>query len=232
VKGPLTVDLALHDFGAAEPAILRIVSLWQDIDWFEPPTQPSAIGHAHLLGHQHLGHRHAPEHFAARIDVEHRHGGWPEFVALCHRVRQPGAFDWKLGPLKSLLGAHDRRCQFSLSAAAPRYLREGVEFEYRHLLIMPCNGSFVWGCLRPTLDLERLGDAVAESARFYLSYAQGDALDAIQWQLAEPGSPIDSNPFLPLLHGYASGYYPFALSETQFVLFHFTPPSTPVCETP
>ena len=23
-----------------------------------------------------------------------------------------------------------------------------------------------------------------------------------------------------------------ALSETQFVLFHFTPPSTPVCETP
>lgn len=220
MKGPLVLDRSRHDFGAAAPAVLRILSDWEGIDWFVPATQPGSAGTAHLLDHQRWAHEQAPQRFAQHIDVQHRRGGWPEFTTCCQSVRGPTASDWKFGPLKDLTQQHNQRCGFSLAEAGPRTLRPGAAFD-AGCLVFPLNGTILWGPLGPQLDFRQLDPTAADSAAFYFMYARGDALDAVQWQLAEPHAPLEHNPFWALLRCYASGYYPFAYDQTRFILFRF-----------
>ncbi len=68
--------------------------------------------------------------------------------------------------------------------------------------------------------------AAADDAGFYLSYANMDAIECIEWQLAERSNDVDGNPFVPLLHCYGVGYYPFSHGPAEVTLFAFdTKPS-------
>ena len=227
MKGPLLLDRSRHDFGAAAPAVLSILAEWEAIDWFEPHSQLSDSGQAHLRNHQRLAHRYAPQQFRERVDIQNRHGGWADFVECCQSVRRIDAFDWKYSRLKTLSGLHNKRHDFSIAVAARTCLRDRSEISPHSLVMALTDTVCLWGSLGPDLDFSQLPKEAAESASFYRSYAHADALDAIQWQLAEPQSAIDENPFLPLLHCYAAGAYPFALSETRFVLFRFVTPAAP-----
>lgn len=74
----------------------------------------------------------------------------------------------------------------------------------------------------PRLNLkDTLPPRDAEAASFYLSYANMDAMECIEWQLSEKSNELQANPFLPLLHCYGEGFYPFSLSPNDVVLFAF-----------
>jgi len=220
MKGPLNLDRARHDFGAATATVLAILDEWEAIDWFVPTSQPESSGHLHFVQHQRLCMRHAPNAFPQPIKVQHRQGGWPEFVACCQAVRAVDAGDWKFGPLKSMALDHGRRYGYSLQQIAAKILKPGSMLDLR-CLFMASNGHVFWGHLGPFLDFRSLGSRYAESASFYFGYAHGDAMDAIEWQLAEPDAPLVDNPFVALLHCYSSGYYPFVHKDGRVVLFRF-----------
>lgn len=220
MKGPLHLDRARHNFGAAAPAVLQILAEWEAIDWFVPPHEPGLFAEALLHQHQILARQHLPEKFAGSLTIQHRSGGWPDFAACCQEVRLHTSFDWKMGATKDLLRHYSERHKFSLATLARTLLVPGAVHDDRCLFI-PFRDTVFWGNIGPDLDFRSFGDIAAEAAVFYFSYARGDAFQAVEWQLAEPHSPLSQNPFLSLLRSYASGYYPFAYSPTEFVLFHF-----------
>jgi hypothetical protein len=220
MKGPLHLDRARHDFGVAAGAVRQLLDEWEGIDWFEPMAQPAEVGEALFREHQRLARLHLPQQFAPSIAIRHRSGDWADFVACCQAVRRGGSYDWKMGPLKDLLHEHCERHAFSIKVAAPKLLVSGAPLDERCLFI-PFGGGVVWGRLGPLLDLASLGELASESAWFYLFYATSDAMQAIEWQLADPRSSLSDNPFVPLLRCYARGFYPFAHSPTDVLLFRF-----------
>lgn len=220
MKGPLHLDRARHNFGDAAPAVLQILAEWEDIDWFVPPPQPALIAEELLHQHQRLARQELPEKFAESLTIYHQSGGWPLFVAYCQQVRRAHGYDWKMGPIKSLLCHYGERHQFSRVALAQQILIPGAELDDRCLLV-PYRDSVFWGSLGPNLSFDSLDDEAREAAHFYFFYAHGDAFQAVEWQLIEPSAPASQNPLLPLLRCYASGHYPFVFSPTEVVLFSF-----------
>lgn len=220
MRGPLSLDRARHDFGSATAAVLQILDEWEAIDWFVPTSQPTTIGHMHFAQHQRLCHQHAPNLFPPHIEIEPQAGGWPAFVACCQVVRSLNSGEWKFGPLKSMAHDHGRRFGYSRQQMASKLLKPGASHD-QHSLYWSLNGSMLWGHLGPDLDFRSLGSHNADSAAFYFMYAHGDAMDAIEWQLAEPDAPLVDNPFVALLHCYSAGYYPFVHQDGRVVLFRF-----------
>jgi hypothetical protein len=60
-----------------------------------------------------------------------------------------------------------------------------------------------------------------EAAAFYLDFANVDAMECVEWQLAERGNEVATNPFLPLTRCYGEHLYPFSLGPEEVVLFSF-----------
>lgn len=220
MRGPLNLDRSLHNFGAATTTVLQILNDWEAIDWFEPTAQPPKIGQKHFVHHQRLCVQYAPKHFAQPLQIQHRLGGWPEFVACCQAVRTEGASNWKHGQLKRMAHDHSQRYGFSRKQIAVK-LVEPEEVCNNRLLYWSYGDLFFIGNLGPILDFRSLGSGSDDSASFYLSYAHGDALDAIEWQLAEPNCPLANNPYVALLRCYSTGYYPFVHQDGRVVLFRF-----------
>jgi hypothetical protein len=48
-----------------------------------------------------------------------------------------------------------------------------------------------------------------------------DLMECLEWQLAEKSADLAENPFLPLVRGYATGFYPFGLASGAYALFGF-----------
>lgn len=84
-------------------------------------------------------------------------------------------------------------------------------------------GEHVMWVLSPTLDLNAtLPRDHAELAGWYMSSANMDIIDGIEWQLAESSSRLEGNPFIPLMRYYSAGFYPFSLGPGLAILFAFT----------
>ncbi|MEO8706044.1 MAG: hypothetical protein ABI867_38800 [Kofleriaceae bacterium] len=207
---PLAFDPADYDYGPATREVRTILLQWPAIEWFVPAVVAPHYARTTLARHQQLAHAHDADRFPLDLSVEVVAGGWPEFEALCIRVRALTAWDWKLGALKDLVGQHSRAHGWSIRDAvgAPPSGRPGD-------LFFNVGNTAIWNDLIPTPP------DLAWPARFYISYARGDVYECIEWQLAQPGSPLEANPILPLLQLYADGCYPFSFSSQSLTLFRF-----------
>jgi hypothetical protein len=231
MKGRLDFDPEQCDYGAATVSVRRILKEWADVDWFVPPRDGAvARTNAVRLFHEHnsLARAHMPEVFPERLDVSVADGGWENFHRLCVRVRQPqSSWDWKYSALKKLSAAHSKAHGWTLSEEARRMRPDGPprpgDLFFR---IRDVEGSdiAVWGgAIGPRLDLtEALPPGQAGDAQFFLGYANMDAIECIEWQLAESDTRVEGNPFFPLTRCYAEGFYPFSLGPAEVVLFAFS----------
>jgi hypothetical protein len=77
----------------------------------------------------------------------------------------------------------------------------------------------------PKLELARAGSA-REAAEWYAGFGQNDLVEAIEWQLAEGTNDLETNPFVPLLRGYAMGQCPFVIDGEHVVVLRFGAPPT------
>jgi len=220
MKGLLYLDRSRHNFGAAAATVLPLLDQWEAIDWFVPTTQPPVTGQLQFVAHLRLCQQHAPKDFPRPLAIELQAGGWSQFSDLCQAVRGPNDSDWKLGPLKGMALDHGRRCGYSRKDTAAALIKPGAPLDQRCLMIS-AGEHFIFGRLGPELDFSALSPFDADAARFYFFYAHGDAIDAIEWQLAEPSAPLADNPFAVLLACYGSGYYPFMFKNDRVVLFRF-----------
>jgi hypothetical protein len=224
MNGPLGVDPAQWSCGPATTAVRQILTEWAAIDWFEPAhTKANDDATSSFEEHHHRARAQQPELFAEHLDITVQQGGWPEFIALCERVRTQ-QWDWKFAALKLLSYWHSDAHGWSLSAEAG--VRD-VELLARGYAPGPGDLFFrygeivIWNDLGPILNLQGLDPIHAANANWYLSYARMDMIECIEWQLAEPGGHLDANPFLPLLRCYAAQHYPFSLAPGEVVLFGF-----------
>lgn len=217
MNGPLGIDPAQCNCGPATKAVRQILSEWAATDWFEP-AHSKANGDATNSFEDH--HRRAralqPELFAEHLDITVQQGGWPEFIALCERVRTQ-QWDWKFAALKLLSFRHSEAHGWSLRADAglPEYPPGPGDLFFRYGEVV------IWNDLGPVLNLQGLNPTHAADANWYLGYARMDMIECIEWQLAEPGGHLDANPFWPLLRCYAAQHYPFSLAPGEVVLFNF-----------
>lgn len=221
MKGPLYLDRSRHDFGAAAATVLPLLDDWEAIDWFVPASEPPVIGQLHCLTHLRLCQQHAPQEFKGPFAIEPQLGGWSEFWALCQAVRAQTDFDWKYTLLKSMALDHGKRCGYSRRAMAGALRKPGAPIDDRCLMIGTSDQFLCFGRLGPELDFSALPPFAADSARFYFLFSTSDAIDAIEWQLAEPSAPLSENPFAALLQCYRRGYYPFLFNGGRVVLFRF-----------
>lgn len=143
-------------------------------------------------------------------------------------VRAATAWDWKCSVLKKLSSEHAKARGWRIEAQANLSPKEDprpgdllIRREHpdgKHLVF--------WNNFYPNfpkfeeLDTLLQGKA-SESAHFYIGYAYGDVLDCITWQLAEGHNDLAENPFVPLVHCYAAGLYPFSLDRATVVMFRF-----------
>lgn len=214
-----TITPARLDYGPATAAVRAIVSTWNAIDWFVPPTRRVADGARCMLRHHRLARAALPSHFGESLDVEHSQGGWDAFLALCQRARED-SWDWKYGALKPLSHAHATARGWSLDVELA--LRPQGAPPTGRALFFSLQGVPLWAPIGPALDLRAtLSAPVAECAGWYLSYASMDAQHAAVWQLAEPTASPADNPFTPLIQCHAAGFYPFGLARDRAHLFSF-----------
>lgn len=193
----------------AQPSSVRaLLVAWSEIDWFEPADTSDVDAEVLFRAHQRLAHAHAPADFPLAVDVRGVRDTRAGFEAWCAQVRRNTEHDWKLGTLKQLSRAHTQAKGWTPPPIAPQDLVPGtLHFSYRDTVIWI--GAPV-----------KLPDP-SEGTRFYVDYAHGDLLDAIQWQLAEGHDDLDGNPFWPLLQLYGLGVYPFSLGRAAVALFRF-----------
>jgi len=225
MKGTLRFDPAEYEYGPATPAVRQLLLTWAAVDWFVPPRDTAAAAQAGQLfaQHQARAQKVLPERFPAPVEIQLIPGAWPEFAALCQRV-QTQSWDWKYSTLKRLALAHAEARGWSLNDQA----RHAGPLD---AIVPPRPGDLffrfgehvMWNSTDPELDLRAAVPAqYVEVAGWYRSYANMDAIDSLQWQLAEGDNRLDSNPFVPLIGCYAAGFYPFSLGPTAVVLFSFT----------
>jgi hypothetical protein len=225
MKGKLAFDPAQYDYGVATPAVRQILLEWADVDWFAPPVDEGAQTLAIALFREHnaLARVHMPDVFPAKLEVESEVMGWEEFDELCERVRAPSAWDWKYSVLKRLSLHHSKARAWSRDDEAQRCvaLESGAQPRPGDLFVR-LGDQVIWTAVAPKIDL---GDALppdrATIAAWYLSYANMDMMECIEWQLAERNDALEANPFVPLLRCYATGFLPFGLDAATVVLFAF-----------
>lgn len=207
MKGTLGYDPETKDYGPASVAIRAVIHAYANIDWFEPWGDLDAAHHAFEL-HQRLAHGRHPDLFPAAVRIEHLEGTWVEFGEYCSTVRTPDrGWDWRLGPLKQLSGAHARAHRWRIEDQPARMPPEPGD------LFLRVGATNVWWDAAAHVKFDR------EHAAWYASYARGDLYETIQWWLADPGA-LD-NPFMQLIRCYQAGVYPFSLSQDHVVLFAF-----------
>ena len=189
-----------------KPEVQAILERHAVITWFEPPALfDRAAGEAAFRAYHEHARALAPERFSP-VAIAHAAGGWPEFDALCERVREERfGWDWKFSALKPMCRDHSRARGWSMATA-----------DEPELIVKIREDAGVWN-----LRLPGLPDGAPASARFYKEYADLEVIDGIEWQLAEPACPLADNPFVRLLHVYATRYYPFHLGAANVTLFHF-----------
>ena len=227
MKGKLAFDPAQYDYGLASAAVRWILLESEDIDWLAPPADAHAQARAIALFREHnaLARSHTPELFPANLEIEAEVSNWEDFADLCDRVRAPSAWDWKYSVLKKLSRQHSEERAWSRSDEAHGCvnLRSGAQPRPGDLFIR-LDENVIWTGVAPKLDLRAtLPPDRAELAAWYISYANMDMMECIEWQLAERSDRLEANPFVPLLRCYATGFLPFGLDATHFVLFGFRP---------
>lgn len=213
MKTVLAFELDDYDYGPATAAVRDILDTWTAIDWFVPPTASHQTATALFAEHQALARLHDPDRFPASVEIAVATGDWPEFSDLCERVRTQTGWDWKFGALKSLAHEHSLAHGWILN----EQVRDAPPPRQGDLLVRL--GDFViWNSVVPEPPT---GIGQPSDAGFYGGYARGDVYECLEWQLAEPTCALTANPFIPLLHLYAAGYYPFSFSRTDVTLFGF-----------
>lgn len=227
MKGTFDLEFERGEYGPATAAVRIILAEWAVIDWFEPAREEARVADCHFADHNSLAHAHSPELFAETVDVEFMSGGPAEFVRLCKRVRSPqSSWDWKYEGLKKLSGAHSKARAWKLEDQVrdqkPGYPRPG------DLFIRLSDVHVAWGVSGPKLDLAGMSKDAAEAIGFYLSYANMDLCECLEWQLADGSADLAGNPFVPLMRCYAAGYYPFSIARRSVLMFSFTGTERPL----
>lgn len=209
------------DEGPGTVAVRQLLALWASIDWFAHPTERNAAATATKLfrAHNCLAHRAQPDVFAARVRVDVIRGSWAAFDGLCARVRSPSAaWEWRFA-LKGLARAHSEARGFSLERHA-RPFAEGARRPGELFFHLEPH-SAIWLQLCSLDALSTIGEPARVVRGWYLSYAEFDVHEAIEWQLAERHESVRGNPFFQLLRIYALGFLPFSLAPDHTVLFAF-----------
>jgi hypothetical protein len=228
MRGTFDFDPAQCDYGPATSGVRQILSEWLAVDWFVPPRSDPAGALAVLLFEEHntRARAHLPELFPQRVQVRAIVGNWTEFATLAQTVRTPSSWDWKFSALKKLSRHHSAARGWSMQEEAKRCvaLDDGGQMRPGDLFIR-IGGSVIWSALCcPRLDwTTALAPSSRDVAGWYLSYAQMDVIECIEWQLAERSERLETNPFVPLLRCYAAGFYPFSVRQNEVVLFAFEP---------
>lgn len=226
----LGFDPYQHEYGPATEAIRQILLGWESIDWFAATSRTRRDEATQLVRkYNDLGHAYAPELFSADVDLTCRAGGWPEFMAWCTHVRTSSEWDWKFSALKPLTVKHSKARGWSLNE---QVMHEGTSGRPGDLFfrIAGVEPPFAMWCpLASTVDEPPpwREKPAGKAAEFYRGYAHGDAIHCIEWQLAEGSNDLSGNPFVPLLHCYRAGFYPFAMTRESMMLFEFTTAELP-----
>lgn len=217
MKATLQFDPRDRSYGPATESVRAILRGWSEIDWFgQGPRNPFRAAQR-FAEHHARARLHRPDQFPPSFDARLKKGNWTTFAELCERARTSG-WDWKHGPLERLSSEHSRAKKWS----PQENLSPGTQPRPGDLLFS-FEGNVVWTGLGMTVDFAAaLPKERAELAAWYTSYADLDALFAIEWQLAERSDDTSDNPFLPLLDCYASGILPFGFGPDEFVLFALT----------
>jgi len=224
VRGTLGFDPRERDYGPATAAIRTLFLEWAEIDWFAPSHVSEAEARRLFHEHNELARAYAPDLFAEHVEVRCVSGGWSELTELCTSVRGSSSWDWKFSILKNLSRRHMDARGWRLEDQAANRTNEpprpgDLFFRY---VDSAGDAHVMWGFGGTQLDeLRALPEPIRESAGFYFSYAQGDLLDCIQWQLAEQSDDFAGNPFRPLLRCYQAGYYPFSHDRATVTVFRF-----------
>lgn len=225
MKGGLRFDPADLAYGDATFAVRKILTDWAAIDWFVP-----APGEARRIrairgfeAHHAAAHAAMPEVFGTSVAVRTCIGGWDDLYALYERVSAAvSTWDWKFGGLKKMTRAHSESRAFRIKDVA-RQVVDPKNLAPRPGELFVClNGMVIWNSVYPKIEFrEWLPPREADVASWYLSYANMDVTECVEWQLAENTDDLTKNPFVPLLSCYAAGFYPFSLAPNEVVLFGF-----------
>ena len=222
MKATFDFDPEAQEYGPATLAVRRILNEWATVDWFVSPAgggrEQTAL---QLFGdHNALAKAHQPELFRDQVTLRPEMLTWREFSTLCKRVRERSStWDWKYAVLKQMTSRHSKALGWKLADQAALL----VQGRYKPGdLFIRVGDSAVWA-VSPKLELKAfVPHEHIEAAQWYLSYAQMDFIECIEWQLAEKSNDTDSNPFVPLVRCYGAGFYPFSLSATEVKLCAFS----------
>lgn len=222
MKAPLAFDPRDYEYGAPTAAVRALMRDWAAIDWFEPSVASDGYLIKLLNTFQQLAHARDPETFPTTTAVRCVGGSRAEFADWCDRVRIQ-EWDWKISALKRLSSDHADDHDWTIEDDAADLVSDPPRPGDLFVTLPGTRGDVFWNTLLPRLPLLDVQprDHFTDSALFYLGYAHGDVLDAIKWQLVENHDDTRTNPFLPLLHAYAAGAYPFSLGRDEVVLFRF-----------
>lgn len=224
MRSSLKFEPGEYDYGAPTEAIRAVLAEWTEIDWFEPNAVSPDHAASLFREHQRLAHAHAPELFPIDISIRIITGDRNDFTSWCRRVRSETSWDWKFSILKTLSSQHAKARAWSPEIECERSVGPSRPGDIFFVIGDDKGGKqVIWNSTMtapPELDaLPREG--FGEAARFYISYANNDALDCMKWQFAERSADMSTNPFLPLLLCYEAGTYPFSLEKESMVLFRF-----------
>jgi hypothetical protein len=210
VRGGFDFDISRQNYGPATFAVQQILHEWASVDWFSGEAAEPARAIELFRQHQTLAHAHSPELFPKDIDVRTSECDAKTFDAHCTQVRT--GWDWKMSALKKLCSLHSKARGWTAEKQAA-----ALQPELGHArgqLFVRLKNSAAWA----VYPKEELGTAVPSQAVWYTSYARGDFIECIEWQLAEGTPDLAGNPFFPLVLCYVHGYYPFSFSRERFEL--------------
>lgn len=220
MKTSFGFDPADYDYGPTTVALRRILNEFSAIDWFVPPSCASNRERAvALLGeHNALARKYEPELFPApeNISVRTEITDGSRFIELCELAKRvPAEWDWKYGALKKLLVRHRNGWSRLEQARAIQSLDHDA---LRPGDLFVCIGDSAHWKVPCQLDTSGLPKDHADAASWYFSYAATDMMECLEWQFAQKNTTVETNPFFPLLRCYGTGFYPFRLKPTSFVL--------------
>lgn len=206
-------DLDAHDYGPASPAIRALLREWANISWFVPTSTVDSVGIGLFQEHNRLAYAADPHLFEPHTGVRVEAGDWATLARWCThvRTREQGP-DWKFSILKTVSRDHCGECDWVLESEAARLSSTPPAAGDLFTIV---EGYVMYNSLTPKVDI------ADDHARFYLEYAHHDLWDALTWQLAERSPDTSTNPFIPLLRCYRTGFYPFYLGMRETVLFRF-----------